>query len=56
MFYNGMSKFRIKYKNGDLVGFQRTEEFKDYEDAYYWCVTKNQYGVVYPEMIDITEL
>ena len=44
-----MEKFRISYKNGELVGFHRTEEFKDYDDAYYWCVTQNKFGVVYPE-------
>ena len=40
-----MKKIRISYKNGELVGFHRTEEFKDYDDAYYWCVTKNKFGL-----------
>jgi hypothetical protein len=51
-----MEKFRISYKNGELVGFHRTEEFKDYDDAYYWCVTQNKFGVVYPESIVIRSI
>ena len=51
-----MKKFIISYKNGDLVGFRKTEKYIDYNDAYHWSVIQNYYGVMYPEVIDIFEL
>ena len=50
------TEFNIRYSNGDLVGFNKTEEFMDYDDAYYWCVTKNKFGVAYPNLITIKSI
>ena len=49
-------KFGIRYKNCELVGFYKVEEYKDVDEAYLWVIEKNCHGVKYPESIIITSL
>ena len=51
-----MRKFGIRYQNGEVVGFYRVEEFKNFDEAHEVVIENNYYGVKYPELIRITSL
>lgn len=51
-----MKKFGIRYRNGEVVGFYKVEEFKNLDEAYEVVIENNYYGVRYPELIRITSL
>lgn len=48
-----MKKFKINYNSGLYNAFSRVEEFEDYETAVRVVKELNEYGVAYPDLIEI---
>lgn len=51
-----MKKFKIYYNSGTFTCFTKVEEFEDYETAVLIVKTNNKYGVMYPDIIQISPM